>query len=251
MIRQFLTLMAVGGCVALVACGSDDEGERFGSSDSFCQALAEAECGNGVSDACGVTKDRCELARKSACNGSAGSATGQGRTYRANKAEECIEKTKSLYADRAISPVKEKETTKVCERVFTGAKKKGDACAANTECEGDLTCSNAVCYEEVTKQVTEPCANPGDTCVDTAYCGQQGATKFCITKNDLNASCNEDAPCKEEFRCLSDRCVAKLGAGDPCDTSDQCTTGFCDTGIRKCATKSFAAGTTLCKQFGG
>src|SRR4051812_11259308 len=103
MIRRTLGVSAAALFALAAACGGDDEAApaKFPTSDSFCTALAAEECG-AVAAACTVSDDACKSARKNACSTAGGAATGQGRTYRSGNAQECIDRTTALYADRVL-----------------------------------------------------------------------------------------------------------------------------------------------------
>lgn len=253
MIRRALGLMAFGcGLVVVAACGDDTPAEKYPTADSFCAAKAAEEC-KAVGAACAVPDDKCKATRAGACNGTAGGATGQGRSYRPENAESCIAKTTIVYADRVIDPVKEEAFVEACERVFMGTKKKNEACSNAYDCEGSLVCDldKKLCAVKAEKKADEPCNNPGDICGKGLYCQARGAVKFCTPKNKLGDTCNEtDAPCDEGLRCNTTTCVAKTGVGEGCDANTECLSGFCDAD-KKCRARSYATETGTCKDFGG
>lgn len=253
MIRRALGLMAFGGGLILVAaCGDDEPTAKYPSPDSFCAAKAAEEC-KVVAAACAVADDTCRSTRTSACQAAAGAATSQGRTYRAENAEACIARTTAVYADRVIDPAKEEAFVEACERVFTGTKKKNEACSNEYDCEGTLVCDldKKLCSVKVEKKLDEPCNNPGDICGKNLYCQARGAVKFCTAKNKLGETCNEvDAPCEDNIRCNATTCIAKNGAGEACDSNNECVSGFCD-GDKKCRARTYASETGTCKDFGG
>lgn len=250
MIRTKLSVLAtftfVAGAVALVACSSDEATEKYPSVDSFCSAKADEECKEAAA-LCAATVDACKLARTNACKDAAGAASAQGRVYRPGAAEKCINDTKSLYATKTVDLAKEKTVDETCARVFTGSKKSGEACSQPYDCEGSLTC-DSICTQKTDKKLDDPCNNPGDTCAAGTYCGPRGNVKFCNAKNDVGDICNETTPCLETLRCVT-RCQEKVEAGQPCDTGDDCKTGFCG-GDKKCAAK-LVPGTGKCSDFGG
>ena len=118
--RNLLTLIAFGGIVALVACSSD-AADKFGSSDSFCTAKAESECKN-LAKKCGAAEDACKTKRVAACNNAAAAAANQGRSYRPNAVQDCIDKIDEVYKDNAntVTAEGEKAVVVVCERAFGG-----------------------------------------------------------------------------------------------------------------------------------
>lgn len=251
MLRKALRSMAFSSGLALVACGGEDRpAEKYPTSDAFCAAKAAAECA-AVAASCSVTDERCKDVRKSACNTAAGAATGQGRTYRASNAEACITKTSEVYASRTIDSAKEAAFDEACERVFAGSKKLSEACVQKYDCEGSIICDTdkGFCAQPVSKKEREPCNNPGDICGTGLYCQPNGASNFCATKNKLGESCNATMPCLEDLRCNGTSCVVLEAAGEPCDSNDQCSTGFCNAD-RKCQAKQYASETGTCKDFG-
>lgn len=243
---QSFALLSIAGVCTLAACSSDDAGERYPSSDAFCTAKAEEEC-TAYAAVCAATVDTCKNRRVTACQQLASTATGQGRSYRASAAQKCIDETKALSAGKTVDLAKEKLVTETCERVFTGSKKQGEPCGAPYECEGTLICDK-ICTTKVEKKLDQPCNNPGETCETGTYCGPRGDVKFCNKKNDVGDICNTTTPCLENLRCVT-RCQAKVGSGQPCDTGDDCESGFCGTD-KKCAAK-LVPGSGKCSDFGG
>jgi hypothetical protein len=242
-----LTLAAVIGATALIACSSDDATEKYASADSFCTAKSTEECNAGAA-VCSATGDACKSRRKTLCMDGANAATGQGRVYRPQAAEKCINETKALYQTKVVDLEKEKAAEETCERVFTGSKKLNEACGQPYECEGALVCDRGACANKTTKKADEPCNNPGDTCPTGTYCGPRGASDFCIAKNGVDEICDENNPCLESLRCVN-QCKDKLESGQPCDTSDDCKTGFCGAD-KKCGAK-LVPGEGGCADFGG
>lgn len=234
------------------ACGEDEPAAKFPSSDSFCAAKAAEEC-KAVAGACAVHDDTCKSTRTAACNAAAGAATGQGRTYRSENAEACIARTTAVYADRVIDPAKEKAFIDACERVFTGSKKKNEACSNEYDCEGTFVCDldKKLCSTKVDKKLDDPCNNPGDICGEGLYCQARDAVKFCAAKGKLGEACDEaSAPCEDTARCNASTCIPRNSAGDACATNNECVSGFCDAD-KKCRARTYASETGTCKDFGG
>ena len=126
--RNLLSVIAIGGIVALVACSSTEE-DKFASSDSFCSSKAEAEC-NGLAQKCGATVDACKTERTALCKTGVVTAQGQGRTYKAGKVQDCLDSINNTYRNGATSVTQEAETTTdaVCARVLGGSKAELQAC---------------------------------------------------------------------------------------------------------------------------
>src|SRR4051812_45552155 len=128
MIRNILTLMVCTGLAVLAACSSSEDEDKFASSDVFCASRADAECTN-LAASCGATVEACKQKRVTACNSEASAAASKGRSYHSAAAQPCIEATNAVYAPKVVDPAQEKILADVCARVFTGAKKKNEACA--------------------------------------------------------------------------------------------------------------------------
>jgi hypothetical protein len=250
-IPHLLSLLSLGGVVVLVACSST-ETDKFASSDSFCTAKAEAEC-NGLAKKCGATVEACKTKRASTCNTGGATAAGQGRSYRANSAQDCIDSVNSTYKNNAndVTVDNEAETSKVCERVFSGAKAESEQCTNTFECQGALICDKGVCIKEEKVALKGQCNNAGQICEKSTYCQQQGATKFCNPSNKLDEACKVDAPCIDTLRCVSNRCVAKVTGGNPCDNDGECAAEapYCDAVAKKCRPK-YESTSAACKDFG-
>jgi hypothetical protein len=252
-IRNLLSLVTLGGLVALVACSSD-EGSGLGSSDAFCSAKAETECKN-LAKKCGAPDETaCKSKRVAICNNAAAAAANEGRSYRANAAQDCLDTIDDVYRDggNSITADGELQVTKVCERVFGGNKQERQSCAKTFECDGSLICSNNVCIVEETVALNGGCANAGQVCEKGTYCQTQGGNKFCVAKNPEGEACSDSSPCIETLRCAT-RCVAKMPAGEPCNTNDDCAdqAPLCDltTSPRKCRPK-YESTTSVCKEYG-
>lgn len=250
-IRNLLTLFAFGGIVALVACSSDSA-DKFGSSDSYCTAKAEAEC-KGLAKKCGATEDACKTKRVATCNNAAAAAANQGRSYRPNAVQGCLDKIDNVYRDNgnSVTPEGEAEAAVVCERVFGGTKKEREPCAQTYECEGSFIC-DGVCIAPATAGKNEGCANAGQVCEKGTFCEAQAGKSFCVEKKKLGEPCKADSPCIESLRCVN-TCVAKVAVGEPCDNDAECgeAAPYCDlsSSPRKCRPK-YESTTAACKEFG-
>lgn len=253
MIRRSLGLVALVAGVVLIACGNDDGSTaKYPSAESFCSAKAEEECKVAAAP-CTVNDATCKGKRVSACTSETGAANVQGRSYDPAKAETCIAKTIDVYKDRVVDPVKAEAYEEACARVFVGKKKKNERCVNAFECEGSLVCDlgkGSVCAEKVDKKENEPCANPGETCEKGFFCHLRDSVRVCTAKQKEGEDCGgADLPCEEDLRC-SNQCVAKVSAGDPCDTNEQCVTGLCNS-AKKCTARQYPSETGTCVDFGG
>ena len=252
--RNLLTLMAFGGSMALAfssACSSDDP-VKFGSSDQYCSARAEAECGN-LAKKCGASVEACTSKRTATCNNAAAAAANMGRTYRPNAVQDCIDTINDVYKNGAsdVTPDGEKNVEKVCQRVFGGTKTERTPCANTFECDGALIC-DTVCAAEEIVQLNAGCGNAGQVCAAGTYCQAQGGKSFCVEKKKENDICGPDSPCIETLRCVN-HCVPKVTVGNPCDNDGECANEapFCDLSSmpRKCRPK-YESTTSACKEFG-
>jgi hypothetical protein len=249
--RNILTLIAFGSLTALVACSSDDEVDKFASTDAFCDARADAYC-TGLRARCGSSQEACKATQVTKCKSDAAAASGQGRSYRSGSAQACIDSINSTYTATGSAPTPSAEavTTAVCERVFSGAKQEADQCAQTYECQGALICDKSVCITESKVSGKAQCNNAGQTCETGRYCAQQGETKFCIEKGALDATCDANtAPCNETLRCVTGRCVARVTVGNPCNSDGDCgvDASFCDPTGKTCKPK-YESSSSACRE---
>lgn len=245
MVRKVLGLIAAAGIVVLVACGGDDEGEKYPDVNAFCEAQAKEVCA-GIATPCAIADSRCNDSGKSFCLASA-----SGKTYRAEAADACVTKTHDLYGQRTITRDQQKELTDVCGRVFGGTKKANEPCQANSDCESNLVCGGAgFCGTKSDKNEGDPCNNPGDTCSSDTYCAGEG-NKTCQKKKGLNDLCGATQPCQDDLRCAG-TCKPKMDPQQPCDVDDDCvdTAPYCDPTQKKCLPK-YSPGTQACRDYGG
>ena len=252
--RNLLTLFAFGGTFALAfstACSSEDP-VKFGSSDQYASARAEAECGN-LAKKCGASVEACTSKRTATFNNAAAAAANMGRTYRPNAVQDCLDAVNEVYKNGAsdVSPDGEAKVEKVCQRVFGGTKGERTPCTNTFECGGALIC-DTVCATEEIVQLNAGCGNAGQVCATGTYCQAQGGKSFCVAKKKENEICAADAPCDEKLRCVN-HCVPKVTVGNPCDTDAECAVEapFCDLASmpRKCRPK-YESTTSACKEFG-
>lgn len=253
MIRNLLTVVALGGAVALVACSSSEE-EKFSSSDAFCEAKAGAECDN-LALSCGNSVDTCKRLRADACKSAGSQATATGRVYKAANAQGCIDAVNTAFSPKVVDPEKEQLANEACERVYSGTKAKNVQCANTYECDGTMVCDKTVCADKQLTPVGSACGDPGKVCDKGAYCQQQGPNKFCVAKKGLDEICTPDSPCKEDLRCVGGAsggsCKPRVAAGGACNVDDDCAkeAPYCDPTGKTCRQK-YQQGTTACKAFG-
>lgn len=144
-----------------------------------------------------------------------------------------------------------------CDGVFTGSAKPGEPCKTSGDCmpttEGKLTCfydlnvsgDKGVCQVRKIGEVGDLCGAPTGTampvdCPSEAdlYCG--GTPSTCRELPQAGESCF--LFCAKSSFCNAGACVARTGAGAPCETQNPfaptCAEGlFCDPSAKACAAK--------------
>jgi hypothetical protein len=247
---NILTLFALGGLA--LACSSTPE-DKFASSDQFCTAKAEAEC-NNLAKPCGAGVDACKAKRVAACNSAATAAAGQGRSYRSNAVQDCLDKINSVFTNSAVNvtPDSDASVVGVCERVFSGSKAEREPCANTFECGGALIC-DSICSVQATVALNGGCANAGQLCDKGLYCQGTGKSSVCVARNKLGGACGATNPCLETLRCVAGSCADRVTVGSACDSDSDCAADapLCDltTTPKKCRPK-YQAGTSACKDYG-
>ncbi len=232
---------------AFAAACSSGESERYPTPDSFCAALASEVCA-GVAGPCAVSLEKCTSAAKGVCL-----AGGTGRTYQSARAEICVNKTREVFSARTIDPSSEQAQKGVCDRVFVGTSGVNAACKQSADCNGELICDAAfgLCATPASRNLNDPCNNPGDACVAGTFCtGMGAALKVCVGRGHFGDSCSV-VPCLEDLRC-SGTCQAKLDPQAPCTGDDDCpsTAASCDSVQGKCLPK-YSVGSVACGAYGG
>ena len=235
--------------VVVGACGSDDPA-TYPDANSLCDAKATAEC-KVAAGPCAVSAATCHSTRMAACTGDASQAVAQGRAYTQSLAEACLRATDAVYADRVPDATKEASFDDACARVFAGSKTLSQACTSENACVVGLVCDveKGFCGVKAVKKNNEPCNNPGEICDVGLYCQTRSSSKFCSPKAKEGDTCTATFPCDDDFTCKT-TCLAKLAAGDPCDTSAECITDLCNV-QKKCAARQFPTTTGTCADFGG
>jgi hypothetical protein len=253
--RNLLTVVALllpAGLVGLVACTSTADEDKFGSTDQFCAAKAEALC-NNLALKCGASVDACKAKQVSLCSAAASAATGQGRPYKSGAVQDCLDKINEVYGDMAIhaTPTTEADATDVCDRVFRGSKAVMTPCANTFECDGSLIC-DGVCATKEIVALMGGCGNAGQVCDDATYCQPLGGKMFCVAKKADGDICGMADPCVDTDRCVN-HCVAKVTVGQPCDNDGECAVQapYCDlmSSPKVCRPK-FESSSSACKDYG-
>jgi hypothetical protein len=254
--RNPLTVMALllpVGLVALVACTSTAEADKFGSTDQFCAAKAEALC-NNLALKCGASVDACKAKQVSLCSAAASAATSQGRAYKSGVVQDCLDKINEVYGDMAIhaTPTTEADATDVCDRVFRGSKAAMTPCANTFECDGSLIC-DGVCSTKEVVGLMGGCGNAGQVCDDATFCTPLGGKNFCVAKKVEGDICDAVmSPCIAADRCVN-HCIPKVTVGQPCSSDAECAVEapYCDlTSSPKVCRPKYESSSTACKDYG-
>jgi hypothetical protein len=267
----FGLLGIAGGMAAMAAACSSTSAptDKYPSVDSFCEALAGAECQEAAY--CEVDASACKAVRKPLCLADATKAQGQGRTYTPSKAPDCVDAATKTYGSNNINPADLRTLSDTCGRVYQGSVAKNAQCTpdpnlavsdpdlaqaqASLQCAGDAICDKNHCGDKVTKTSGQGCANPGEVCDTGYYCaGTNGNPMVCTPKLTLNQPCSATAPCAETFHCVSGACQARADIGGACGVNADCTSNFCDqyNGFKCGKALIFApAEAVLCGQYGG
>jgi hypothetical protein len=256
--------LAIAG--ALASACSAKSSAPFPDVESFCQAVATAEC--QIASTCGIDPSDCKGVRAALCNANATDDMMSGtRKYVQANAQACLDvlnasnayggnNSRILYAQL----VGKGSIDDVCGRVFSGNAADNESCTGPYDCANDEICSPAlpgstmlVCAVEVSVAPGKPCANQGSTCATDTYCAMpsaQSAYDCEPAKQDGQPCDTTTAPCVSTERCTSQVCEARVGANKSCTTSDDCdpSAPYCDPNVGStCAPGlSFANGAPDC-----
>lgn len=140
----------------------------------------------------------------------------------------------------------------------------GDACAAGTDCSGDLVCFTGLPDGYCTARCIDGCPD-GTLC--TSYAGQDLCLKLCVGDADCRegytcrsgvcqTGCVTDAECQAGESCQGGGCTAR-GIGAACTTPDECDSGSCAKSLpggyctQGCASAADCPTGTECVTYGG
>ena len=244
------SLSSFVGCLFVVlvpACGGGGEstsGEstttpsfKYPTEESFCQAVAEAECSSGVvtacygSDAASLPEDTtsCVAARKAGCNPGF-------LPYHPEGAEGCVTARASALSDAVWSHDDIAAVEAACLPVFSKRQTEGAVCAASTDCDASagLLCLvklgslEGICGAPTVISAGESCAGPTEVCDVGFYCDPK--VSHCLANPKENDVCSDAAPCAADFYCTNPdtgTCAAKTKNGLDCAEDAVCAGGFC------------------------
>jgi hypothetical protein len=251
--------LALVSFASLTACSSSSDGPKYPDTASFCSQWATEEC--QVASRCAASASACQTARQTDCQTFASAATADAnRSYNANNAEACIDKIHDIYSSAAsgtaITPTQMADQADVCNRVFSGNAASLAKCTSTYDCSGSLICDKGFCANSTTKNLGDPCGDPGDVCATNAYCTTPAGSTLeqCVAEGTQGAACSATLPCQSSLRC-DNTCGPLFQAGASCATSADCdpSAPYCDPTIsKKCDLGlTFAAGAPSCTAYGG
>lgn len=298
MLRKLTGLGAFFSALVLVAslapgCGSDDKApideaapDKYPTRDSFCDAVAKAECNDNVLSACGLPKDAspCLSEVASLCRNGGAKGITEGRdtsNYRKDKAESCVDAVKTAYSKSSVSAADNKAIVDACAPVFSTRSADGGSCTYDADCSNAASkCVYVVegdayklrCQQAVEKGLGQDCTTPGVVCPKGAFCLKNDAVGkyICAERQKAGDMCTAErppvsvipVPCDEALLCSNidattnkGACGGRLGRGTACKEDAECETGnFCAQvgAARVCLEQlSFSFGADSCKSFDG
>jgi hypothetical protein len=186
------------------------------------------------------------------------------RHYAQGGGKTCIDALNSAYGN---SPSKIDATTlaslqDTCNKAFTGNVGSDSACQSDYDCQPGLKCSvipgqsASVCASGNPKNPGDICS-AGDTCQNDTYCAPvMGAEPQCKPAAATGMPCSAQIPCAStDFCAPSATCQTKVGVGQPCTTSADCSAGaaYCDLYPPAVCTNglTFARGSIDCNGIAG
>lgn len=236
----------------LTAVAAGCGGSSAGTASSYWDQLLQASCSYGVR--CGVYEnlDSCKATlgtiRRSLGQliASEDAAVASGSlSYDADAAATCLDMRQNRACDDALS-----RAASVCDHVFVGTRRTGEACAFPTECVSDVcnvpSCSMACCAGTCGDAPTlvaigQSCA--AGPCVDGAYCD---ASETCSALLPAGAACTSILDCQVDLICgdSSHTCLKPAARGQACNPADSsllaCAVGACDAVSKTCVPYVFA-----------
>jgi len=221
----------------------------------FFQKRAEAVC-SAVAFACLITPSSCTSARMVEYKAVYEDAFSKSRTFIPSNADACLSKVRDTYGKLtqgsvALKAADYQAMETVCANVYRGAGVPKGACLVDVDCLSDLICDKGYCgtYKLVSKGAG--CANIGESCPQGSYCSNANGVWTCADKVGAQDNCAA-SPCLESLRCVGSVCSVRLGTGESCQSDSECTSGFCEPYLGKCASDiRFASGSAACIAMGG
>jgi hypothetical protein len=252
-------VLSVVGWVGVLTGGCSSAVAPYPDAESFCSALAEAQCGGGdggpsIAALCGVTAETCIAAAQQTCTTNASTALmDTGRAYTQANAPACIEATQAAYSMTQIPAATLATLASTCDAVFAGNAAIGASCTSTASCaqtETDGGTPSAVCAPvqpgskvmqcAMAVAVSEgmPCANIGDVCPAGTFC--TGVPAECHPGGTVGASCTPTVGCSAGAFCninagaKTGSCIQGGEIGSSCTTSANCGTSapYCDLNVK-------------------
>ena len=226
--------------VAVLGLGCGGGGGTTTTVATFCDQLATKACDTKAADNCGATATACKATQTAACMTWAAGiqlAFPTTRPFNTSKIGACQDKTVSVFNKSPIVPADRAEISAACERVFSGAKKKAEACTNDYECDSSLICDPLVlvCAPKTNLNKGDFCGTtPGALCGTGLYCtiAAGGAVKTCVARKVVGEVCTAADPCLETLRCdvATGMCKARADLNEACTVDSDCLPAapYCD-----------------------
>lgn len=237
------SLLATSGCSGS-EIGPGTQMDPLATVGGFCQMWAEAACNDDVVDACAASDvAACVDSQSDFCE-----SLVPAQAYVKDNAMDCLGAVKNAYKDADLSSEELAVVRRLaapCDRLFRGPEERGDACAADRDCDtvAGFRCvvkgdgDEGSCEEPVSVAGGRSCERAEQVCEEDFYC--DGA--HCVEKLGENATCAADVECADVLRCSSDagaggaggadgaepRCVLRAETTEACEVDEDCQSRVC------------------------
>lgn len=221
---------------------------------TFCTDWATAACNSKVVTACAAADvDGCVAKQSAFC------IANLPPHYDSTNAAACIAAVKTAYSDAQLTSEELKVVRDLgapCDELNKGPSGEGETCSNNDDCNTleHLRCivkpdaAFGTCQVPVEVGGGFACTQPNETCAAGFYCDGSN----CLARKGAGATCNELAPCLEDFSCLGDPgaaiCQEKGDNTDACIEDGACKSDICAknaAGGGKCVDQVVLAPTEL------
>lgn len=252
-------LVLLLGTLVAPGCGEDNKPL---TPAEFSSRYAQNVC-KEVSLACLIPEASCMAGRLAARSALDQEAVARGQGFVPSNAENCLNQVSSVYGRIqqgavALKPSDIQSVDQACRDVYRGAKLANEACDVDEDCVEGLICdlgkgtTTGRCGAKTEVAAGAGCANIGEVCPTGSFCGNSLGIFACQPKMNLAAACSAAVPCLESLRCSGGLCVAQLGLGELCTANQDCSSGFCEPYIGRCAADvRFAYGSPTCLKIAG
>ncbi len=252
-------LLALGGAALGTGCGGGTDTTTI---DSFCQAIAQADCSNAIVIACYGSNDttyQTDLANCVAARSQISVCNPQNLPYHAEYADYCISTHEQVYQATQLEAGAFTLLDQACAPVFNRSGAVGTKCTADIDCDigGGLACvvhqtadgTAGTCQTPIPTAAGAKCSDLAAQCTDGLFCQQSG---YCVAAPVKGEVCGPGITCAAGFFCNvdSNQCENQKQNTETCTADDNCVGGFCISG--QCSgTYSFAFGSSTCQDFLG